>query len=117
MQEPQENYELKTVQIEIGEENNKIFYSLLKKSRNLMHWGICAFACAVVSGIIDYIYFHNSSLVIKLLAIVLMLFAIAFLQRAIKLHKKAHLFMQEVIQKIYDDEPNKIEEINTSKFF
>lgn len=46
-----------------------------------------------------------------------MLFAIAFLQRAIKLHKKAHLFMRGVIQKVYDEEPNKIEEISTSKFF
>lgn len=117
MQEPQENYEIKTVQIEIGEENNRIFYSLLKKSRNLMHWGIFAFASAVVSGLADYIYFNNSSLIIKLLAIVLMLFAIAFLQGAIKLHRKANLFMQGVIQKIYDDEPNKIEEISTTKFF
>lgn len=117
MQKPQENYELKTVQIEIGEENNRIFYSLLKKSRNLMYWGIFDVACAVVSGITDYIYFHNSSLELKLLVIALMLFAIASLQGAIKLHKKAHLFMQGVIQKIYDEEPNKIEEISTSKFF
>lgn len=117
MQEPQENYEIKTLRIEIGEDNNRIFYSLIKKSRNLMHWGIFAFASAVVSGLADYIYFNNSSLVYKLLAIALMLFAIVFLQGAIKLHKKAHLFMQGVIQKIYDDEPNKIEEINTSKFF
>lgn len=117
MQEPQENYEIKTLRIEIGEDNNRIFYSLIKKSRNLMHWGIFAFASAVVSGLADYIYFNNSSLVYKLLAIALMLFAIVFLHGANKLHKKAHLFMQGVIQKIYDDEPNKIEEINTSKFF